>query len=455
MWASGRLADISADRVLLMLGARSSTGTLSVQHDDVLAVRLSNGEITGADALKESFSHGLGRILVAAGHLNRDQVAAIEAAELEGTVIDHLLANQLVPADTLAGCVRQHTYLLLVRLLSWKVGDYHFYEGEVPWTIDLRPISVEELLVRASEEDPGLLGVTVDALGAEVLKPLLGRRAFHVLSWQEDPGADRAGELWLTSFEDGLLRSLDGLTPSCDFKDRLGVDEFRLRFALHRLHQAGLVEVVRPAPGAVAPPPARPHSPIVEELERPPMPAPAPSAAPPVDDRAERTERATVAARLSELGTQLSDLSRAFSYTLAAGLAIVVLALVLAGGSTRRLHHPFPWQESARQRFESLRLDSIHHDLTGKLKTYHILYGTFPLDLRPLVDTGIVRPRDLEDNQGRDVSFESLEQGFVLGLEEGLTPLRSRYTVSGDFLLDPGFTRVEGELAESAIQVLD
>ncbi|HVR30818.1 MAG TPA: DUF4388 domain-containing protein, partial [Thermoanaerobaculia bacterium] len=351
MWTSGQLAETSVDRVLLMLAARSSTGTLTVQNEeDVLAVRFRSGEITGADSLKESLTHGLGRILVAAGHLNRDQVAGIEAADLEGTVIDHLLATGLVPPDTLAGCVRQHAYLLLVRLLGWKAGDYTFYEGEVPRSLDLRALSVEELLLRASEEDPRLLGVTVRPLGREVLRPLLGRRTFRVLSWQEEAGAAEDGELWLTPFEDALLRSLDGLTPSSDFKERLGVDEFRLRFALHRLDQAGLLETVRPssmaAASSEAPAPPVPASSVEAAPASPPEPA---VSAEPVDTLASR------AARLSELGTQLSELSRAFSYTLAAGLTILLLILVLAGGSTPRLHHPFPWQEADRQRLESLR----------------------------------------------------------------------------------------------------
>jgi len=466
MWTSGRLADIAVDRVLLLVAARSSTGTLSVQNDDVLAVRFRNGEIVGADALKESLTHGLGRILVASGHLNRDQVAAIEAAELEGTVVDHLLVQNLVPADTLAGCVRQHTYLLLLRLLGWKTGEYKFYEGEVGWTLEPRPLSVEEVLVRASEEDPRLLGVTLPPLGYEVLKPLLGRRAFRVLSWQEESGASAVEGEWLTPFEDALLRSLDGLTPSIDFKERLGVDEFRLRFALHRLDRAGLVETARAAPVGAAPS----ASAAVAEAAEPSgavgadaIPAlPPPSATVPGTAASAAPPETAVsrAARLSDLGGQLGDLSRAFSVTLAAGLAILVLAVVMAGGSMPRLHHPFPWQEADRQRLEALRVAAVHRDLTGRLKIYHLLYGTFPLDLRPLIDTALVRAGDLRDNHGRDVSFEALEQGFVLGIEEdeeGETTahLRSRYSVTGDFLLDPEFAPLDGERRGAAVQLLD
>ncbi len=452
MWSSGSLADTGIDRVLLLLAARNASGTLSVEANDVLALRFRNGEIVGADALKESLTHGLGRILVAAGHLNRDQIAAIEATELEGSVIDHLLASGLVPPDTLAGCVRQHTYLLLLRLLGWKSGNYQFYEGEVASNLTLRPLSVEEVLVRASEEDPRLLGGTIAPLGGEVLRPLLGRRAFRVLNWHREPGLEVADdEVWLTPFEDALLRSLDGLTPSKAFKESLGVDEFRLRFALHRLRGMDLVERVT-GPVAAG---ALESSAASAAAAGAPMP---PVAAPPrvaIED----AEQAVRPSAWTELGGQLGDFSRAFSYILAAGLALVVLVLVIGGGSAPRLHQPFPWQEANRQRLENLRLQSLQHLLTGKLKTYRILYGTFPLDLRPLVDTGLVGPADVEDSAGRALVFEALDNGFVLGLDdeegEDRTRPRTHFSVAGDFLLDPDFTRIEGRPGGTPVQVLD
>ena len=138
---------------------------------------------------------------------------------------------------------------------------------------------------------------------------------------------------------------------------------------------------------------------------------------------------------------------------------MVVLALVLGGGSAPRLHHPFPWQEANRQRLENLRLQAQEHDLIGKLKTYRILYGTFPLDLRPLVDTGLVGSRDVEDSHGRAVVFEAVDHGFVLGLEdeggENQVRPRTHFSVAGDFLLDPDFTRIEGRPGGTPVQVLD
>jgi len=175
--------------------------------------------------------------------------------------------------------------------------------------------------------------------------------------------------------------------------------------------------------------------------------------------REEKSDGAARAARWGELGGQLGDLSRLFSYTLSAGLAIAMLALVFAGGSVPRLLEPFPWQEASRQRLETLRVTALHHSLAGKLKTYHILYGVFPLDLRPLVDIGLVSAGDLADSHGRGVSFEALDEGFVLGMVEeegGATESpRASLNVDGDFLLDPDFIQVEGRPGGTAVQLLD
>jgi hypothetical protein len=219
----------------------------------------------------------------------------------------------------------------------------------------------------------------------------------------------------------------------------------------------GLIETVGGGAAAVVEPTAPALSPAAV---KPVAPAPVAAAAQSEPARPTKADPATPKpSPWTELGGQLGDLSRAFSYVLAGGLAVVVLALVLWGGSIPRLHQPFPWQESSRQRFENLQLQAQEHDLIGKLKTYRILYGTFPLDLRPLVDTGLVRPGDVEDSRGRAVVFEALDDGFVLGLEEdgGDARVRPRthFSVAGDFLLDPDFTRIEGAPGGTPVQVLD
>ena len=132
MWTRGQLEAAGVQPILVRISAEGATGTLTVQGpDDVLAVRFRGGEIVGTDALRESFAEGLGRILVDQGLLDATQVAEVAAADLQGSISDHLLAAGLVGADDLSECVRDHCYRLLCGLLEWRSGDYQFYEGEV------------------------------------------------------------------------------------------------------------------------------------------------------------------------------------------------------------------------------------------------------------------------------------------------------------------------------------
>jgi hypothetical protein len=416
--------------VLVRLSAEGSTGTLTVQGaEDVLAVRFRGGEIVGADALRESFEQGLGRLLVEADLLTPAQVSEVAAADLSGTVVDHLVSSEMVPAEDLSACLRDHGYRLLLSLLRWPSGEFQFYEGEVSWNRAVQPLSVEELLVRSSEEQPKVVGGTIPPLGRETLRPALQGRNFKVISWDE--GEEVAGEAWVTPLEEALLKSLDGLTPTAEFHDLLGVDDYRLRFALHRLVGFGLVEEVRgpesaPAPAIEDAPAKDWAAPPVEEV----VPA-RPATPPPSALR----EAAGKAARREDLGGLLADLSRGFSYVLATGLAGLLIALVLWGGSKPHLHHPFPWQEAQRAERESLRVEAAFQRLAGRLSTHHVLFGDFPQDLDS--SSEILLPEGLE------IELRESATGFVLELQsaDGADRQQLRFESTGNFLLDPGFTR--------------
>ena len=286
-------------------------------------------------------------------------------------------------------------------------------------SLALRPLAVEEVLVRASEEDPRLLGGTVAPLGGEVLRPLLGRRRVPCPRLARDARSGPTDDVWLTPFEDALLRSLDGLTPAQAFKKlarvstssdcasrctdsaRLGLVERVERRSRAGCRGAGSGVRATAAGQIAAASTARPADP----------PARTPSAR-----SAEAYGCGERAVGWSELGGQLGDLSRALQLH-----PVGRAGRGGAGPGARRRQRAAapsarsPGRRPSRQRLENLRLQAQERDLIGKLKTYRILYGAFPLDLRPLVDTGLVRPGDLEDSHGRGLSFEALDQGFVLG----------------------------------------
>ncbi len=447
MWSRGTISGDAVLRVLVQVSAQSSTGTLTVQGaEDVLAVRFRQGEVVGADALKESFERGFGAVLVEEELISPRQVVEVAEADVQGTVYDHLLNTGLVASDDLYRCLREHSYRLLLRLLVWSSGEFQFYEGEVSWNRSVQPLSVEEILVRASPKIESLVGGRIGPLTDEVLRPVLQGRAPRVLSWDESSSVNVGEGEWLTPLEDALLRSLDGLTPALDFKDTLGIDEFRLRFALHRLRSAGLVERVDDLA----------HG-LDTETSAPDQAEAAAEGVDPGSSGSGSAKFSQRLARVKELSSLLSDLSRGFSYILAAGLAVLLLVMVLWGGSSSYLHHPFPWQESSRQSLDNLRATASYRDISGKLQTYHVLFGTFPLDFDPLMETGLVSERTLRDARGREIAFESLEQGYVLELRvlgEATGTNRLRFDAKGDFLLDPERTRVEDE-NEQPLFVID
>lgn len=452
MWAQGQIDEAGIEPVLVLLSVRNAAGTLTVQsEEDVVAVRFRDGMIVGADALRQSFSEGLGRVLVEEGLLDPSGAQRVEDAELDGTVEDYLSSSQLVADGDLGRCVREHAYRVLRSLLTWRAGEYQFYEGETSRTRGTEPLEVEEVLVRISEDD-AVGREPVPPLSDEVLRPALQGRTFRVLGWEEEPAALRSGDVWLTPFEDALLRSLDGLTPARRFQDSLGVDEYRLRYALDRLRKTGLVEAV-PTPGddagsmrrdVAAPPSVAAPQELVEE---------APRAASEWRQARTRDEE-----RLAELRALLSDLSRGFGGVLAAGLAVLLLVLVLVGDGISYLLLPLPWQAPERRRLEAAQELALVRELSARLKTYHTLYGSFPLDFRPLVDTHLLSSRDLRDGKGREVVLQTFEQGYSLAVkEEGEEAAGGgfRFDVEGDFLLDPDFTVVETPVAGSPLRLVD
>ena len=313
--------------------------------------------------------------------------------------------------------------------------------------------------MRASEEDPRLLGGTIPPLGAEVLRPLLGRRAFRVLNWHQEPDLEvAADEVWLTPFEDALLRSLDGLTPAKAFKESLGVDEFRLRFALHRLRGMDLVESVRgtAAAGALEAPAATAASAAASSAahRRPRRPG---GAAPGRDRRhrggrqAIRLDRARRPARRSQSRVQLHPGGRPRPRGADPGprrrqRASPPPALPVAGGEP-----PAPGEPEASG--PGAPADRQAQDLPHPLRH---------LPARPAA-AGRYRPGRRRGRRGQPRSRSWCSRrsttvsssGSTTRAAENRTRPRTHFSVAGDFLLDPDFTRIEGRPGGTPVQVLD
>jgi len=283
-----------------------------------------------------------------------------------------------------------------------------------------------------------------------ILKPSLPRKSFRVYSWDE-PTAEPSA-VWLTPFEETLLKALDGLTPALECGRRLGVDIFRLRFALHRLLSAGLAEPVSPAlPPQIEGEEIEASSP--EETTEAPRRIRLPAL---LETLAARDE--ADAPGLTEMRSYLAALSVGWSAIL--GIAVIVPFLVgsLAGSGSRLLTHPFPWQESARAGLELAQRRAVYAKVERALVSFHILNGRFPGELLGLAQLSLLAPEDERGKEGLELSFSPTEEGFVLGLRE-TADYPSRYlksfSASGNFLLDPGFTRVLEKKAGKPLRLLE
>ena len=85
MQSSGTLSDREIQDILLRMSARRAGGTMIAQSEaEVLTVSFQKGEIVAAD-LNETFSKGLGAVLVEQASLSAEQLDELSREQLRAT----------------------------------------------------------------------------------------------------------------------------------------------------------------------------------------------------------------------------------------------------------------------------------------------------------------------------------------------------------------------------------
>jgi hypothetical protein len=143
---SGDLSGGGVESVLERLSRDAATGILTVQSDDdIITVSLEAGRIVGADALNESREDGLGRALMEARLLTREQFSrSVERIRGERGRLGEILLEEtgLSRADYL-GALRRYTVSLVETSCSWQRGEFRFFPGdEVSREDDFDPIEL-------------------------------------------------------------------------------------------------------------------------------------------------------------------------------------------------------------------------------------------------------------------------------------------------------------------------
>ncbi|MEM8930821.1 MAG: DUF4388 domain-containing protein [Acidobacteriota bacterium] len=484
----GDLSQTRLPRVLLAIAAQDGSGILTVQGaEDIVAVSFVQGAIVTADALNQTVEDGLGKVLQGRGLLSSDQFSAAVREHQgggSGSLGDLLVGKGLISREQLLEALRLQTFRAMLQLLTWGEGDFKFYAGdEVSFEEGFRPITVEELLLRAVDKlgDRAGLPGPVPALES-VFRAVPPRGPVQVFGRDGD-GLD-AG-IWLDERQAAFLSRVDGRSPGADIARTMGLSKGQALHTLYRLSRLDLVEttgkgsragdapVTDSSPGRPAPPPgdvipfadpspASPPSDTIPfgEASSSSIPAPQPAADPFADGPsrgpapAPRPSAPRPAPQPSPTSTPLPTPEPASQPATVSGAIILewigpVLAAALCLGTFLLLFGrpvslllPFPWQDTARSTAERQIRQSLFQRIDRSARTYFLMEAHYPDELSELRGLGLISGVDLSDPAGYALDYSTDQVSYRIRLstgEETVEGLGTTEAITGDFLVDPQF----------------
>jgi len=443
MAVEGTLDLFRLPEILQVISQERKTGILTVQGvDDIIAVSFLQGRIVAADALNATTEEGLGTVLAEEGRVPESVLQRLASrAEMEGVRLADLLVSEgHLDRKGLLEALRAQTAKLLRSLLDWRRGEFKFYGGdEVSYEEGFRSIGVDELLLasledRAAEEEQEVPALETRLRRLEPDRPVRVRAATGLQGTQGGVETDSA--VWVTPTEQRLLDAVGPTRTVEEVATEAEVTPERARYLLYRFVREGLVTPVTSSEGRAARPrPARagrpaPERPVEVAPESPQVPAssPAPRRKPATGARVAAKPRSGLALRLQ-----------------AAVLASVVAVLMVGASSVTWVAFllPFPWLQAERAEMHGERDTARLLEIDQAAKTYFLLEGHFPDDLRELVALGLLEPRDLVDSRGRRLAYVAQERSYhVHAVVPGAAADEEETFhegIGGNFLLDPDF----------------
>lgn len=490
MAIEGTLDLFQLPEILQLIAHQGKTGILTVQGEkDIVAISFENGKVVAADALNQTLEDAMGEVLAGQGLVSPGDFADVASDHQagKGRLMDLLVERDLVGRGELLAALQLHTYRLLIDLLGWNKGEFKFYTGdEVSYEEGFPPISIDELLIRSVEEAAGEGHPTIPD-SRSLYNPVRNPPGVIRVREEGQSPTDEEG-LWITSAEKELLDRLLGGRTLAEAVRMSGGEEYKVRYALHRLLELGLVERQNLIPddafaGTVSMPtqPAQAPAAAREELsswDEAALGGELPSASsggdmvdnlfahrdssshlgidvPPdagARQEAPRAEPAKTAlpptvASSDEETDAPSEVMTSWSGRALALLPLAILFVVFVRFPLH-LFLPFPWQEEPRQVAEAEMRAVSYQTIDRAAKTYYLLESRFPDQLRQLVELGLLDESDLRDPQGRSFAWSPAEETYRLDDADGVVE-----TISGNFLLDPAFL-VHGADAEAVPLVL-
>lgn len=443
MAIEGTLDLFQLPEILQIISQQGKTGILTVQGDtDIVAISFERGRIVAADALNQTLEEALGEVLAGQGLVAPQDFSRVAAEHRagRGRLMDLLVERRLVERSQILEALRLHVDRLLAELLRWQSGEFKFYGGEeVSYEEGFRPISVEELLIRSVEEAAGEGHPTIPD-SRSLYEPVPDGREVRVRAEGEEGGHSGDGALTVSPAERELLQQMAGGFTVPALVKKTGLEEYRVRYTLHRLLELGLVRrrvSVVPLPEVALPPPSR-SAPVESERA-----LDAPILLPPPPPRAELL--------------RWTGMTQAWVGRLMALAPLAVLVVCLSRDALR-IPLPLPWQGALRADLERELFASAHRRLDRAAKIHFLTEGHFPDTLGQLVARRLVGSSDLDDPMGRRLLWSTRggiydlapEVGGEVAVELGVTE-----GATGNFLLDPEFLSLARSSDRKPLILLD
>ena len=231
MTLNGTLEDFSPAGILKVLSADARTGAVRFGGPAGCTVYLHRGQLYFAR--NEGTDEALATALVRPGRLSADDWGrAIDASGDRPMVGELLVRDGAISPDLLASVVLSVVYDPLIELFRDGSGEFDFEPDTVHWLGPFRAFPVDAIMgeVRKRVREVDEFADTIPDLGVwvEASRTLPGNAA-QVTILRED---------W------ELVTALSGPRTIADLAIELGRGAYSSARVVHRLHQAGLVQVV-------------------------------------------------------------------------------------------------------------------------------------------------------------------------------------------------------------------
>ena len=263
MTLNGTLEDFSPAGILKVLSADGRTGAARFGGPAGCTVYLHRGQLYFAR--NERTDEALATALVRPGRLTADDWGrAIDASGERPMVGELLVRNGAIAPDLLASVVLSVVYDPLIELFRDGTGEFDFETDTVHWLGPFRAFPVDAIVgeVRKRVREVDEWSATIPSLDVWVE----ARRTL--------PGT--AAQVTLLREDWELVTALTGPRSIVELAAELGRGVYSTARVVHRLQQAGLIELVSNDLDATIVPIRRPEpeaveAPLADDLERDPL----------------------------------------------------------------------------------------------------------------------------------------------------------------------------------------